>query len=298
MKEESYGVPVKHVSDTAWMVAYYRAAESQQESPFFRDPFAQMLIADKKELLNQLIETPTYKAIDLWFKWFMFIRTHLIDESIKGVIADGVDTIINLACGLDTRPYRLALPANLRWIEVDYSQVLDYKAKKLSGNQPNCRLERIPLDLSCDTARRAFFDRVSSLSRRVAIITEGLLLYLTPENVESLACDAFDTPSIQYWITEAFDAASFDMWGRWENKEVLAADDVRFNFMPEKFLDFFKPLGWRLDKLWNYEVEGARLQRPRPRFPDETEPEKPIDGLDFGIALLRRVGESSKLRLS
>ncbi|PRC60941.1 hypothetical protein C6A85_14430, partial [Mycobacterium sp. ITM-2017-0098] len=38
-------------------------------------------------------------------------RTKTIDDIITKAISDGCDRVLNLAAGLDTRPYRLNLPA-------------------------------------------------------------------------------------------------------------------------------------------------------------------------------------------
>ena len=72
----------------------------------------------------------------------MVIRTVIIDDLIKRAIAKGVDTIINLGAGLDTRPYRMDLPRSLRWIEVDYFHVIALKETRLAEETPRCRLER------------------------------------------------------------------------------------------------------------------------------------------------------------
>jgi len=37
--------------------------------------------------------------------------------------------VVNLAAGLDARPYRMSLPASLQWIEVDLPEILAYKEK-------------------------------------------------------------------------------------------------------------------------------------------------------------------------
>ena len=42
--------------------------------------------------------------------WSVVIRTVIIDNLIREAIGEGVDTILNLGAGLDTRPYRMALP--------------------------------------------------------------------------------------------------------------------------------------------------------------------------------------------
>jgi len=60
-----------------------------------------------------------------------------------------------LAAGLDARPYRMALPPSLRWVEVDLPALLAYKEEILRGEKPSCALERIPLDLTDVEARRA-----------------------------------------------------------------------------------------------------------------------------------------------
>ena len=65
--------------------------------------------------------------------WPVVARTCVYDELImKLVEEEKIDTVINLAAGLDTRPYRLSLPSSLRWIEIDLPQVLAYKAEKLA----------------------------------------------------------------------------------------------------------------------------------------------------------------------
>ena len=65
--------------------------------------------------------------------------------------------VVNLAAGLDARPYRMALPPNLDWIEVDLPDLVDYKERILAGETPACRLERVRLDLADVAARRKLF---------------------------------------------------------------------------------------------------------------------------------------------
>jgi Leucine carboxyl methyltransferase len=62
--------------------------------------------------------------------------------------------VVNLAAGLDTRPYRMDLPSSRLWVEVDLPDLLDYKEEVLKSESPRCRLERVRLDLSnCDASR-------------------------------------------------------------------------------------------------------------------------------------------------
>ena len=88
--------------------------------------------------------------------WPMIIRTRLIDDLVLASLRDGCDCVANLAAGLDTRPYRLPLPASLNWIEVDLPGIIDEKSRLLTGEKPACRLRREKVDLA-DATQRADF---------------------------------------------------------------------------------------------------------------------------------------------
>ena len=51
------------------------------------------------------------------FEWMTVVRTVVIDRYLQEAIARGVDTVVNLGACLDTRPYRMTLPASLSWVE-------------------------------------------------------------------------------------------------------------------------------------------------------------------------------------
>src|SRR3979490_2269975 len=104
--------PITHVSDTARWVAIYRAMESERPDALFRDPYARRLAGPRgAEIVRDM---PRGRAM----AWPVIGRTAVVDEvSLPPVERDGVHTVLNLAAGLDTRPYRLSLPAGLRWIE-------------------------------------------------------------------------------------------------------------------------------------------------------------------------------------
>lgn len=159
------------VQDTAYWVAYYRALESERPDAIFNDPYARALAGEKgRSIVDEMPRAREYG-------WPMVVRTAVMDEIVLR-LAPEVDAVLNLAAGLDARPYRLALPAQLKWIDVDFAVSLDYKAQVLRDQTPRCRLERIPLDLADGAARRQLFARVAADNRRVLVISEGLLLYL------------------------------------------------------------------------------------------------------------------------
>jgi methyltransferase (TIGR00027 family) len=99
--------PIAHVADTAFWVASYRARESARPDALFHDPLAARLADERgREIADRIADGQQVE-------WVVVIRTCIVDELIREAIADGCDAVVNLGAGLDTRPYRLALPPSL-----------------------------------------------------------------------------------------------------------------------------------------------------------------------------------------
>jgi methyltransferase (TIGR00027 family) len=136
---------VSHVSDTASWVAMYRAMESEPPDALFHDPWARRLAGSEGEAILSSIPKGREMA------WPMIVRTHIMDELLlRAINQDNIDAVLNLASGLDARPYRL--PASLHWIEADFADVLSYKQTILAAEKPHCALEFAPVNLTDDNA--------------------------------------------------------------------------------------------------------------------------------------------------
>ena len=163
--------PIRHISDTALWVAVYRAQESERADAVFRDPYARKLAGDRG--MQIAAGMPFAKR----HSWSYVARTWLVDQIIEREVLQGTDMVINLAAGLDSRPYRMQLPASLRWVEVDLPDMLSYKQEVLAAECPVCTVERVPLDLRDVAARRALFQRLGGEAKRVLVVSEGLIIY-------------------------------------------------------------------------------------------------------------------------
>jgi hypothetical protein len=84
------------------------------------------------------------------------------------------NTSLSVGSGLDTRPWRLDLSPDLRWIEIDFADVLDYKDGLMSGERPRCRRERLTVDVNDAAQRRAMYEAAGSSP--ALMITEGTAL--------------------------------------------------------------------------------------------------------------------------
>jgi methyltransferase (TIGR00027 family) len=112
---------IRDVSDTALWVAACRAIETERPDALFRDPLAGRLAGERG---RQIAMTLSHGKATIWS---VAIRTVVVDAFVTTATAAGVDTIVNLGAGLDTRPHRMDLPGSLRWIEVDYPSIIDTK---------------------------------------------------------------------------------------------------------------------------------------------------------------------------
>jgi methyltransferase (TIGR00027 family) len=248
-------MPIESVSDTARWVAVYRAMESKRPDALFRDPFAERLAGDRgHEIVNEMKRGRQ-------MAWAMITRTAVFDEMIMDRVRNhGVDTVINLAAGLDARAWRLPLPPTLQWFDVDLPAMVEYKTGAMRGVTPKCRYEAIAADLANPVERDEVLRRVGGVARTALVVTEGLLIYLGEENVAALAQALHAQRSIKWWITDVASPMLLQlmrrMWG--ENVE---AGRAPFRFGPEDSAAFFAPLGWREIEFRSGMEEAKRLDR-------------------------------------
>lgn len=229
---------IENISDTARWVAVYRAMESGRPDAIFRDPFADRLAGERGHAIVDTMKRGRDMA------WAMIVRTAVFDQIIlERVRNGGVDTVLNLAAGLDARAWRLAVPPTLRWIDVDLPEILEYKTKMLENERTVCRYEPVQLDLTDVSRRQALFAQIGASSSRVLVVTEGLLIYLTADQVATLARDLHAPPSFKWWVIDLASprllAMMQKMWGRSVN-----AGNAPFQFAPADGTQFFEAFGW------------------------------------------------------
>ena len=248
---------ISHVSDTAHWVAVYRAMETERPDAIFHDPFARRLAGERGAAIVRAM--PRGRSWD----WPMIVRTAVMDEILLRAIArDGVRTVVNLAAGLDARPYRLELPRALRWIDVDLPAIQQYKREALSGETPRCALEWAPADLSDAVQRRAVLQLVAAGPGPALAIAEGLLIYLQPDQVSELARDLHTCPTLSWWLIDLANPRLLKLMERTWGKSVERG--APFRFAPADGTAFFAPAGWREAEFRSMWDESLRLKRTMP----------------------------------
>ncbi|MGE5324524.1 MAG: class I SAM-dependent methyltransferase [Actinomycetota bacterium] len=243
---------IRNISDTALWVAVFRARESERPDALFRDPYARKLAGERGEQIAKELQSAQPE-------WPYAARTVRFDEMVRSRVAQGTDMVINLAAGLDTRPYRLDLPPSLHWVEADLPAITDYKEQVLAGEKPRCALERVRLDLADVTARRELFRELGSRSRKALILTEGLLVYLSREQVLELARDLAAQPSFTDWGIDMVSPGLLEMLQK--NLRQLNEAGSPLKFGPEEGPDFFLPAGWKPVEVYSMLKTAARIKR-------------------------------------
>ncbi|CUJ61398.1 class I SAM-dependent methyltransferase [Achromobacter xylosoxidans] len=139
-------------------------------------------------LLNDRYAAEALKRIDYDFARLkvgrdmmigLAMRAHHLDEWARRFIERHPRCVVlHLGCGLDTRYFRIAPAPGVRWYDVDYPEVVDLRRRLFamqegyfliaSAVQDVAWLEQVPADLP------------------VLVIAEGLLMYLSRDDVRAL----------------------------------------------------------------------------------------------------------------
>ena len=245
----------RNISDTARWAAYFRAQETKRPDALFRDPYAERLCGQHGvDIANTLPDGNKHA-------WAWVTRTYLFDHFLTQELQQGVDLVLNLAAGLDARPYRMKLPSSLQWIEVDLPGILAYKEEILADEKPACALERIRLDLADVNARRALFASLNQRAKKILINTEGLLIYLSTEEVAALARDLASGTNFQRWIMDLSSPGLLKMMQKTTGKR-LSEIGAPFKFAPAEGPAFFSPNGWELMEVNGMLKTAAQFKRP------------------------------------
>jgi methyltransferase (TIGR00027 family) len=187
------------IARTSLYTAMLRAQESARPDRLFVDPFAELLAGSQGTEILAWMEA---RAPGISQGQAVPIRTRYYDDTLERILArPGIDQLIILAAGLDTRAFRLPLPSELALFELDRAEVLELKAKRLAGLNavPRCRPIPIPADLAGDWSA-ALHDGGFDRQRPAIWLVEGLLYYLTETEVHHLLATLSELAAPGSWL--------------------------------------------------------------------------------------------------
>jgi methyltransferase (TIGR00027 family) len=181
-------------SRTAGTAAAPRALESQKpvDQRVCYDPFAEKFLSPTFTLLGEtrvpkLLANWMYERMLPGFFGFTVARTRHIDEVVQTCIENGLEQLVILGAGYDSRAYRFEqLKKRTRVFEVDHpatQRIKVTKLKEILGSLPE-HVVLVPIDFTQQTLSQRLFESGYEKERNTLFIWEGVTYYLTPEAVD------------------------------------------------------------------------------------------------------------------
>jgi methyltransferase (TIGR00027 family) len=268
---EPAGIP-HGVGETGLAVAAIRAQETARPDRLFADPLAGAFVAASGWAPRPV--TPGDQraaALRLW----VVARTVFLDELLASACEDGCRQVVLLGAGFDARVFRLSWPPGVRFFELDSADVLDSKAKVLTGQAARARCERVPV--VCDLREDwpgALLAAGFAPGRPAVWIAEGLLVYLTAAECDALLADVtgLSAPGSRLGLTMAGRPPP----GEQDQMPPTRMMRLRRSAAPDD------PVGWLAGHGWTAQLASARALltshgRPVPGPPasSDAEPRRP-----------------------
>ena len=166
------------VSRTAILTLIARVVASGRANANFHDPMAVVCldglttIAPAEDRRWIIREKQIFEGIQARHAVAGARRAKVFDDSANRFVAENPQcTVINLACGFDTRFWRIA-HENCRYIEIDLPEVVDLK-REILKDQLGYEL------IGCSVLDASWIDQVTAdQNARFLLLAEGLFSYL------------------------------------------------------------------------------------------------------------------------
>lgn len=184
MAETKPEVPMVGVAMTAIGVAVVRVLESERADRLYDDPLARVFVEAARRGFHATEDGEQrwtrLEALAAAFFEGRTVSVRLVDDQVAEAVARRCRQVVVLGAGLDTRAYRMGLPADIRFFELDLPELFAFKEPILAGVRaaPTCDRRAVAVDLRADwaTALRANGFRPELPT---CWVDEGVLAYLS-----------------------------------------------------------------------------------------------------------------------
>lgn len=182
----------QRVSNTALGAATCRLIEQfePEKTRLFYDPVVKDLVGiligvlmQSKSMRNYTIKQTD--AIMPGIYGVQICRTRFIDEVVEKALLQGIEQVVILGAGLDTRPYRLAGMERAQVFEVDLPSMQETKKKRLRkhfGRLP-ANVTFVPIDFDKESLEAVLSAAGFDSSKPTPFVWEGVTQYLSEEAV-------------------------------------------------------------------------------------------------------------------
>lgn len=228
------------VSKTAIITMACRATQSENTKSDFNDEMSVQILKKITDIASESEKKTINNIKKVYGKYSkneakaLVVRVSTIDSIINDYISKNPEcTVINIACGFDTRYWRLD-KKDCTYIELDLPEVIDRK-KELLGIRIDYEM------ISSSVLDFSWIDKVTKdRNSNFLLVMEGLLMYLQEEDVKNLLSEISRRFTDSQLVTDALDKklirGLYKKIGDWASK-LLFGFELGWKFGFEKAED-------------------------------------------------------------
>ena len=260
---------ISGVPETMIQTLYARAKESKKKNHFIYDEQA-------IDIVSRLDYDFSKADKDMKMSSGVIARTIMLDKMVKEYISKHPEaTVINIACGMDTRVYRVD-NAKIRWYNIDLPETINIRKRFLDEEG------RIKM-IACSAMDEKWADEIGTVEGDVLVVIEGLTMYLSEPDVKKILdiiSGHFSNNNVTLFIefmspfvVKRIKEKSIDQsgakftWGASSGKEIAALSE-KISFVEDRSL-----------------VEGMEVMYPVYKVIGKI---KPVRNISNKIAVLRK----------
>jgi methyltransferase (TIGR00027 family) len=183
----------KGSSGTAENVAFVRALESlkSEDERICYDPYAVRFLSQQYLVFLEMAAHDPSKTPFPGIHNSLSARVRYFDDFVKSSIEEGLEQLVILGAGYDTRAYRIeGLRGKVRVFEVDHPETQSVKIEKIKdifGSLPD-HVEYVSVDFEGENFSHRLLEHGYEKSKKTVFIMEGLIYYLPPKAVDDMLC--------------------------------------------------------------------------------------------------------------
>jgi methyltransferase (TIGR00027 family) len=167
---------IKDVSGTAFVVAEYRAEESQEASPIYEDPVVGLFLSEASRRAAEHVSSRFPGVKDM-----VKTRTRYFDDVLDRQIAAGTRQVVILGAGLDTRAVRKQ-SAGVRYFEIDDQATMELKRRCYADARIDVDVRLIPGNYVTDGLIELLRSNEFDFDVPTYLIWEGNVMYMPLAN--------------------------------------------------------------------------------------------------------------------
>jgi methyltransferase (TIGR00027 family) len=178
-------------SQSAAGVATLRAMEAlrPESERICYDPYAHAFVTPgiTFSITKWIINSGLYERMAPGATGFIFVRERYIDDTLKAALADGLDQVVILGAGFDTRAYRIPGMEKTRVFEIDHpaTQAVKLRDLKKVVDPIPANVTFLPVDFNTQTLAGSLLTSGYDDKAKTFFIWQGVTYFLTAEGVDN-----------------------------------------------------------------------------------------------------------------